>query len=521
MPAGYIKGLKMRLSRSKNAKRNILVGEIDRVTGIILPFIVRTMILHIMGTQYLGLTSLFYSILQMLNLMEMGFGTAIVYSMYKPIAENDTKTINALLAFYRKVYIVVGTLVAIIGIGLMPFLPYLIKDKVPSDINIYYLYVIYLINTCINFFVFPNKKALITAFQRDDIGGRIHIFTQTAMYIGQALFVWLAKDYYLYAAMMPITSVLYSLLVAVKVTKKYPEYKPAGKLSSETSKDIKKQVTGLMIRKLAMLSRNSFDSIFISAYLGLRMTTLYSNYYYIMDSVVMILAVIKTSMAGGVGNAIAMEKQSKNLHDMSVIDFLFMWIGGWCSICLLCLYEPFMKIWVGEKMMLGMPIALMFSVYFYILKMSDIRTLYSEAVGLWWQARYISIMEALANLILNWVLIRFMGLYGIILATLISYFIFHFLGGAYILFKHYFTDGGMVQYLISHGRYMVITIGIGALTFYVCHLINFGGIQGLITKGLICAVLPNVVYFLLYFKTKNFSEAMRLLKFKKDKKENV
>ena len=226
-------------------------------------------------------------------------------------------------------------------------------------------------------------------------------------------------------------------------------------------------------------------------------------------------------MAGGVGNAIAMEKQSKNLHDMSVIDFLFMWIGGWCSICLLCLYEPFMKIWVGEKMMLGMPIALMFSVYFYILKMSDIRTLYSEAVGLWWQARYISIMEALANLILNWVLIRFMGLYGIILATLISYFIFHFLGGAYILFKHYFTDGGMVQYLISHGRYMVITFGIGALTFYVCHLINFEGIQGLITKGLICAVLPNVVYFLLYFKTKNFSEAMRLLKFKKDKKENV
>ena len=140
MPAGHIKGLKMRLSRSKNAKRNILVGEIDRVTGIILPFIVRTMILHIMGTQYLGLTSLFYSILQMLNLMEMGFGTAIVYSMYKPIAENDTKTINALLAFYRKVYIVVGTLVAIIGIGLMPFLPYLIKDKVPSDINIYYLF---------------------------------------------------------------------------------------------------------------------------------------------------------------------------------------------------------------------------------------------------------------------------------------------------------------------------------------------------------------------------------------------
>ena len=502
----------MRLSRSKNAKRNIIVGEIDKVTGIILPFIVRTMILHVMGTKYLGLTSLFYSILQMLNLMEMGFGTAIVYSMYKPIADSDTETVNALLYFYKKIYLVVGTIVALIGVLLIPFLPYLIKDKVPSDINLYFLYLIYLINTCINFFVFPNKKALLAAFQRDDIGAGIHIFTQIVMYIGQAVFIWFARDYYLYAVMMPVTSVLYSLLVAYRVSKKFPMYRASGKLDEEKVRQIKIQVTGLMIRKLAMLSRNAFDSMFISTYLGLHMTTLYSNYYYILDSVVMVMAVLKTSLAGGVGNSIAMDDEKKNLHDLKNIDFMFMWIGGWCSICLLCLYEPFMKIWVGNKMMLGTTIALMFAVYFYVLKMSDIRTLYSESVGLWWQARYISIFEALTNIVLNWILIKEMGLYGIILATLISYFVFNFLGGAYILFKHYFKSGGFRQYILSHFLYMFITACLGGLTYFICSMIKQDGFLGLILKGLICVAVPNALYFLLYFKTQKFKDGMRYIK---------
>ena len=89
--------MKMKLERTANTKRNIIVGEIDKIIGILLPFVVRTMIINLMAVEYLGLTSLFYSIVQMLNLVELGFGTAIIYSMYKPIAENDIKKINALL----------------------------------------------------------------------------------------------------------------------------------------------------------------------------------------------------------------------------------------------------------------------------------------------------------------------------------------------------------------------------------------------------------------------------------------
>ncbi|MDO4622196.1 MAG: hypothetical protein Q4B22_04510 [Eubacteriales bacterium] len=508
----------MRLTRTENTKRNIIVGEIDKISGVILPFIVRTMIIHLIGADYLGLTSLFYSILQMLNLMEMGFGTAIIYSLYKPIAENDDRKINALLQYYKKIYRTVGIAVGVTGICMLPFLPHLIRGNTPPDINIYLLYLIYLLNTCVNFFIFPNRKAILTAHQRDDISGRIHIFTQLGMYLGQAFFIWFARDYYLYALMMPISSVIYSLLCGWRAKKQYPDYRAEGELEKSEYREIRKQVAGLMIRKVAMLSRNAFDSMFVSAFLGLTITAVYGNYYYIMDSVVMIIAVIKTSMAGGVGNSIAMDSIEKNRKDMHMINFLFMWISGWCSICLLCLYQPFMRLWAGEEMTLPVGYAVIFAVYFYVLKMSDIRTLYSESAGIWWQARYISVLEAAANLLLNWLLIRWMGLFGIILATLISYFVFNFAGGAVLLYKYYFTEGGLERFFLAHGFYAAAAFAVGGTTYGVVSLLDRIPAPGfwhsaavLAGKAGICLILPNLLFLCIYGRTAEFKESRKLL----------
>lgn len=504
----------MRLNRSENTKRNIIIGMTDKLTGVLLPFAVRTMLLHKMGAEYLGLTGLFYSILQALNLAEMGFGTAIVYHMYRPIAHNDKAMINALLSFYRKVYRAVGAAVAVMGLSVMPFLHLLIRGDVPADICIYALYLIYLTNTCIGFFVFPERKALLTAHQREDIGGRVHIVTQFLMYAAQGASICLTKNYYLYAAMMPGASLLYSLWCARRTKKKYPEYTGGGKIEPGQEKEIRRQVVGLTIRKLAVTSRNALDSVFVSAFLGLGATAVYGNYYYIMDSVVMLLAVVRTSMAGGVGNGIALDSREKNLGTMHQINFLFMWISGWCSICLLCLYQPFMRMWAGEEMMLPFGIAVLLAVYFYVLKMGDIRTLYAESAGIWWQARYISVAEAGTNLVLNWVLVRAMGLAGIILATLISYLVFNFFGGAVILFRYYFTQGGLAKYFGAQGRYAAVTGIVAVITYMAVMAVSrvvMSGILGFVVKAAVCAVLPNLLYGCIYGKTKDVKDSRHLI----------
>ncbi len=498
----------MRLKRTENTKRNIIVGEIDKITGILLPFAVRTMIIHLIGADYLGLTGLFYSIIQMLNLAELGFGTAIIYSMYKPIAENDTRAINGLLRYYARVYRVVGVIIGAVGLVIMLFLPRLISGSIPPGINIYLLYLIFLGDSVANCFLYPNRKALLTAYQRNDVIGRMHIITQTAMYLIQMVSILQARNFYLYALTVPVSTAAFSLLCARQTRILFPEYREEGSLDPDTEKNIRKQVIGLMVRKTASLSRNAFDSMFISAYLGLSATAVYGNYYYVMDSVVMILAVVKTSMAGGVGNSIALESKEKNLADMHTIDFLFMWISGWCAVCLLCLYQPFMELWAGGDMMLPMSCVLLFSVYFYVLKMSDIRTLYAESVGIWWEARYLSVAEAASNLLLNWLFIRALGLPGILLATLISYLVFNFAGGSLILFRYYFTEGGLKDYMLSHLKYLLVTAAAAALTFAAGTLVPFHGLPELLIKGILCIFLPGAFYLLLYGRSRSFREAM-------------
>ena len=155
----------MRLNRTANTKRNIIVGEIDRILGILFPFVVRTLIIHMMGSEYLGLTGLFYSIIQMLNLAEMGFGSAIVYSMYKPIADGDTRSINVLLKYYARIYRRVGYVTGVGGLIVMFFLPYMVKDDAPKNINVYLLYLIYLFSSVIIVFCIPTGERCCLLFR--------------------------------------------------------------------------------------------------------------------------------------------------------------------------------------------------------------------------------------------------------------------------------------------------------------------------------------------------------------------
>lgn len=498
-----------------------MVGEIDRITGILLPFIVRTLIIRVIGAEYLGLTGLFYSVLQTLSLAELGFGTALVYCMYRPVAENDHSTLRALLSFYSKIYRRVGAAVLALGLLLLPFLPRMIRGPVPPGMNIGGLYLIYLVNTCLGFFLFPERKALMTAFQRDDLGLGIHIFTQLFMYLGQAASVVLTKNYYLYALMMPVTTVLYSLLCAGRARREWPELF-SGDIPERSFPELKTQVTGLVIRRAAIMSRNAMDAMFISAWLGLTVTAVYSNYYYVMDAVVMLLAVVKTSMAGGVGNSIAMESLEKNRRDMGRINFLFMWISGWCAVCILCMIQPFMRLWLGGEMMLPDGTAMLFAVYFYVLKMSDIRSLYGEAAGVWWEMRYISVAETAANLLLNWILIRLMGLPGIVIATLISYFVFNFAGGALVLFRVYFEGSGLGRYFLEHLKYAAVTAAVSVVTLRACGRIRAEGLAGFFLTAAVCAVLPNLLYGLVYFRTKIFRDSRELIPLfrRRDKEES-
>ena len=503
----------MKQSRSKNAVRNLLSGLIYQLVRIIFPFFLRTVIIQVLGAEYLGLGSLFTSILQVLNLAELGFSSAVTYNMYKPIAENDTKTICALLNLYKKIYRIIGVVILVIGLALLPFLRNLIDGTVPEDANIYILYGLFLFNAVSTYFLFAYKSALLNACQRNDIASNVQTVVNIVQYLVQILVLLVFKNYYLFVVVQCVCGILNNIITAYIAKRKYPEYVCKGKVSKEQKKDIKKRVYGLMVYRICSTTRNSFDSIFISSMIGLTAVAIYSNYYTVLASITGILGILTMSVTASVGNSIVTESEKKNYRDMVRFDFIYMWISGWLAICLACLYQPFMKLWMGEENMFGLDIAIMFCIYFYVLKMGDIRALYSDAKGLWYENRFRTIAESVLNVVLNALLGYFFGVPGIIVATLISLFIIGYGYSSRILFKHYFVHEKVSDYYLRHLMYALVTVVIGVITYLACFSINIdGGILEIILKGLVCVSLPNLIYLLVYRNTKIYKEAVGFIK---------
>ena len=183
-------------SRTKNAERNIIFAFLNKMVSLVLPFLTRTIVIYILGAQVLGLNNLFTSVLSFLSLAELGLGTAIVHSMYKPIAEDDETTICALLGYYRKLYQIIGMTILLIGTLLLPFLPYLIKGSAPAGVNIYIVFYIYLLNTVLSYFLAGYKQCLLAAHQRSDITSKISIVANFVMRIAQIVILCIVQDYY-------------------------------------------------------------------------------------------------------------------------------------------------------------------------------------------------------------------------------------------------------------------------------------------------------------------------------------
>ena len=356
----------MKIARTDNAIRNITFGILYKIVSILLPFFIRTAMIYIMGSEYVGLGSLFTSILSFLSLAELGIGNALVFSMYAPIAEDDNKTICALLNLYRKIYRYIGIFILTVGLALMPFLKYLISSGYPADINIYILYLIYLANTVISYLMFGYKQSLLVAFQRSDIISKRTMAVQVMQNAIQFCVLFLTRNYYLYIIFLPVFTAITNLFDLIIVNKMYPQFTPHGEINKELKTSIQKKVIALIGTKANATVLHASDNIVISAFLGLTMVGIYGNYYYIMNSIIGVMTIIYSSITAGLGNSLALESEEKNYADFKVLSFLNNWMVAFCSICLLCLYQPFMKLWVGSELMFSMRVVILLVAYFLI-----------------------------------------------------------------------------------------------------------------------------------------------------------
>lgn len=500
----------MDFNKINNAKRNMLYGLVNKIVTLICPFIIRSIIIWKLGMEYVGLNSLFTSILQVLSLAELGFGSAIVYSMYEPIAKGDTDGICALLNFYRKVYWIIGTIILTAGLVILPFIGKMISGDHPADVNIYFLYGVYLLNTIVSYFLSAYKQSLLLAHQRTDIEMKISTAVYVGMYVAQILCLFLVRNYYWYVIWVPAATIGINIVRSRQVRKMYPDYKGCGSIAANVRKDMYKRVFGLMLTRICQVCRNSFDSIIISAFLGLVILGQYQNYYYIMNSIIGFLAIVTSSIVAGIGNNIVTKTVVENYKQLKVFLLAYNWLASWCAICMLCLYQPFMKIWVGEENMFPFILVILMCIYFYSLKIGDVVAVYKEATGIYWEDKARPIVESIANLVLNVALVKYIGVYGVVLSTIISIVFINIPWSAYSLFKAYFKTG-FWNYMKEICCKFALLVLVGALTYYGCSLLPSEGYGAFFCKIINCVIVPNVIYLLVYARTPEFAKFKQMV----------
>ena len=501
----------MKIERTKNAARSIIFGGLLKAYQILLPFVIRTVMLYFLGVEYLGLNSLFVSILQVLNLAELGVGSAMVCSMYKPIADDDTTTICALMRLYKIYYRIIGLIVLIAGIVISPFLPYLVKGGIPSDLNLYILYFLNLGATVCSYWLFAYKSSIFFAFQRNDIISKVQLLTNSIQYIIQIVVVIFLRNYYLFLIVAMFAQILNNILAAILAQKYYPQYKAIGSLDKVEEKKINQRIRDLFTAKLGGVIVNSADSIVISAFLGLTSLAIYQNYFYIITSITAFILVIYKSCLAGIGNSLVVESLEKNYNDFQTISLGSFWIFGFCIVCFLCLFQPFMTLWVGEDLLLSIIMVVLFCLYFYFYQLMNLFSLYKDAAGIWHQDRFRPLIEAAVNLILNLILVQFIGLYGILLSTIISMAFVSLPWLCQNLFKYVFKcDCKNYLKLLIAGFFVIICVS--AITYLACFFIPIDGFWGLIIRAGICVILSNGLYFVIFRKFPGFDRIVNIVK---------
>ena len=475
-------------SRTTNSIRNSIIGAISQGCGIILNFVTRLFFVKYLNAEYLGVNGLFSNILTVLSLAELGVGTAIIYSLYKPVAEKEEKKIAALLNFYKTAYLIIGLFITVIGIALTPFLNLIIKDT-PDIPELSVIYLLFLANTSCSYF-FAYRRSIFSADQREYILSTYKLLFTILKAVGQCMVLILSKNFMLYLSIQIICTIAENLLVYYKSNKYYPflkKYKKV-KLSKKSITKIAIDIKSLMIYKIGSTALDGTDNIILSAFVGVVWVGKLSNYTLIVTSINMLATQVVSALTASIGNFIATEKKSRYEDLLFKVLFASFIIFGFSFVCLNCLLTPFVELVFGIQYCLGFAEVFVVSLNFYIFGMMNCVWTFRTTMGLFEHGKYRPIVSAIINIIVSIALAKEIGLLGVLVGTTITRVVTNVWFDPYVVYKYGIEEKPWKYY----GKWMeylsIALISIG-LCEGIFRLIPSVSIYTFILRCIICVVV--------------------------------
>lgn len=501
----------MNNSRTKNVLKNMWIGTFFQVVSLLIGFVNRTIFIKILSAEYLGVNSLFSNVLTILSFAELGIGNAIVFNLYKPIADKDEKKINMLLVFYKKTYFVIGMFMLVCGTILIPFIPKLINEMPNISENIYIIYYLFLLDTVISYF-FTYRLSIITADQKNYIVVKTVQTFKIFQIIAQIVVLYFTHNYYLYLILQLTNTLITFLYLSHKSKKMYPYTKKISKekLPKKEKNEIFKNVRALFINKIGTVVLNGTDSIIISKYISLVALGLYSNYLLIISAITQILSQLLNSFTASIGNLNVEDDPEKKYKIFNLLYYFTVFIFGIIGICLYILLNDFVTIWLGKEYILSSLTVAAIVLHFYVNGVQFSTFTYRQTAGLFKEYKYAPIFAVFVNIGLSIGLAKLIGLSGVFFATSITRlvtagWIDPIVVHKKVLFKNVKT------YFLKYLYYISIVL----ISLFMVNLISKfivpTNIFMFILKGIIVLVLSVAFMVLFTFKTKEFIEIKNMV----------
>jgi O-antigen/teichoic acid export membrane protein len=498
-------------SREVNSIRNVIVGVINQVSILFLNIIATTLFIKKLGTEYLGINGLFSNLFVLMSFAEFGIGTVMVYSLYEPIAKKDTKKIANIYIFFRKIYVIMSFVSALIGILLIPTLKYIVKTELSiNSVELYYL--LFLISMIISNMI-AYKTNLIIADQKTYIVGLYRFFFNISAVILQIIYLIITANFTHYLIIAFVKNVVYSLSVSRKVNILYPFIKDKDNHNSilvKEKKQIFRKIKEVFGYNFAQSLLNGTDNIIISMLVGTVWVGYYSNYYAIIAGVMSLVDTVYTSISASIGNLIA-EKNTENQYRIfKISEIINFWLAGFTTTCLYILLQDFIILWIGKKYLFDLKILIILLVNYYIFcTMNSIRV-FRAASGMFEKVKHIMILAAFINLFLSILFGKIFGIFGILLATAIAALTTYYWYEPKLLLQNKF--GYSVKlYFKSQIKGVFLTIICVVITWISVSMISKVTIITFIMKLAICLLVPNLFYFIILNREGEFQEVLKMI----------
>ena len=497
--------------RTTNSIKNGIIAMIMYVVTILIGFVTQKIFINILGNEYLGINSLFTNVISMLSIAELGFGTAIIYNLYKHIAENNREEIKSLIKFYKISYEIIALAVTIIGICIIPFI-----NNIVGEVNIqeslYLIYLLFLIDTVASYLL-TYKRSILYANQKTYVINIVHIGYLIFMNLLQMIVLYLTQNFILYLIIKIIFRILENVIITMIANIQYPylKDKKVENISKETKRDIITKVKGLLFHKIGTFIVLGTDNIIISKFLGVIAVGLYSNYYMIIAAVNNLFSQVFTSITATVGNLLIENNPEKSYKIYKNMMLLNSWIFTFAGACLLCLMEPFVKLWIGDYYVLSHIVLIVLVVNFYMQGMRKTYGVFKEAAGIFYEDRFVPIIESLINILASVIFVRLFGLAGVFLGTITSTFILYGYSFPKFVYKRIFKKE-YKQYVKDNIKHIIpATISIVITVLIVNKVIISNILLQLIVNGIICVIVPNLIMLLIFYRTDEFKYYKKLV----------